>query len=208
MSSSDKAVAVSAPGEVPAGTVAPARLDELIAREEEAFAARQPRSAELIARARRTLAGGVTSSWQIAKPQTIWMSHGSGSKLYDADGCEFVDLHGGYGVMLVGHAHPAVVEAVSSRMARGSHFAQPTEDAIVVAEELSRRFGFPRWRFCNSGTEATMDAVHLMRSATERDLIVKIEGSYHGHHDSLMFSVAPEPEDMGPREHPATVAQA
>src|SRR5206468_8489867 len=133
-----------------------ARLEELIAREERRFLERQPRSAELLRRAGSSLAGGVTSSWQIARPQAVWLSHGAGSKVWNVDGNEYVDLHGGYGVMAVGHAHPAVVAAVSARVARGTHFAQPTEDALAVAEELVRRFGLPLWRFANSGTEATM----------------------------------------------------
>ena len=181
------------------------RLDELIEEQEKLFVDRQPRSAETIERAGRSLAGGVTSSWQIARPQTVWISHGTGSKVYDLDGNEYVDLHGGYGVMLVGHAHPAIVEAVSERVGLGTHFAQPTPDSIVVAEELARRFGLPLWRFCNSGTEATMDAVHLMRAATGRNLIIKVEGTYHGHHDSVQVSVYPEPEEIGPAGRPLSV---
>jgi len=102
----------------------------------------------------------------------------------------------------LGTAHPAMVEAVRSQVTRGTHFAQPTEGAIEVAEELGRRFGLPLWRFTNSGTEATMDAVHLMRSLTGRDLIIKVEGCYHGHHDSVQVSVAPEQDEMGPPSHP------
>lgn len=176
------------------------RLDELIEEQENAFVARQPRSAEAIGRARRSLAGGVTSSWQIARPQTVWLSHGSGSRVFDVDGNEYVDLHGGYGVMLVGHSHPAIVEAVGERIRLGSHFAQPTPDSVLVAEELASRFGMPLWRFCNSGTEATMDAVHIMRAATGRDLIIKVEGAYHGHHDSVQVSVYPEPDEIGPAD--------
>jgi glutamate-1-semialdehyde 2,1-aminomutase len=153
-------------------------------------------------RASEYLAGGVTSNWQISRPATIWLSHGSGSKVYDLDGNEFVDMHGGYGVMAVGHNHPAIVDAVSRRIKLGSHFAQPTEDVIVVAQELARRFGLPLWRFGNSGTEATMDAVHLMRAVTGRDLIIKVEGTYHGHHDSLQVSVYQEPPEIGPADHP------
>jgi len=102
----------------------------------------------------------------------------------------------------MGHAHPAVVEAVSRRVRRGTHFAQPTEDAIAVATMLSERWGLPLWRFCNSGTEATMDAVHLMRAITGRDVIIKVEGCYHGHHDSVMVSVANEADEIGPPDSP------
>jgi glutamate-1-semialdehyde 2,1-aminomutase len=182
-----------------------ARLDELIAEQERVFLARQPRSRALLERARHSLAGGVTSNWQIARPQAVWISHGHGSRIVDVDGGEYVDLHGGYGAMAVGHAHPAVVAAVRERVARGTHFAQPTEDAIVVAEDLARRFGLPLWRFANSGTEATMDAVHLMRAITGRPKIVKVEGCYHGHHDAVQVSVYPEPEEIGPADRPASV---
>ena len=139
-------------------------VDQLIANEEQVFLRRQPRSTELIAQAGEHLAGGATSNWQIAEPQAVWMSHGKGSKVYDVDGNEYVDMHGGYGASIAGHAHPAIVEAVSDRVRRGTHFAQPTEDAIWIAGELSRRFDLPLWRFANSGTEATMDAVHLARA--------------------------------------------
>src|SRR6266516_2569890 len=180
-----------------------ATLSGIIARQEEIFIRRQPESRRMAARAGRALAGGVTSSWQITRPQPVWLSHGSGSKVYDVDGNEYVDLHGGYGAALAGHGHPAIVEAVRGQVALGTHFAQPTHDAIGVAEGLSRRFGLPQWRVANSGTEATMDALHLMRSITGRDLIIKVEGCYHGHHDSVQVSVAPEPEEAGPEGKPA-----
>ena len=178
------------------------RLDGLIAREERRFKERQPRSRALAREAREVLAGGATSSWQIARPQTVWIQYGEGSRVYDADGGEYVDLHGGYGVGVLGHGHPKIVEALTRRAPRGTHFAQPTEDAIVVARELGRRFGLPLWRFSNSGTEATMDAVHLMRAITGRDLLVKIEGCYHGHHDSVMVSVSNGEDLIGPPDRP------
>jgi glutamate-1-semialdehyde 2,1-aminomutase len=114
-------------------------------------------------------------------------------------------MHGGYGVSLAGHGHPAIVAAVQHQVTRGTHFAQPTRDALDVARELSRRFGQPQWRFGNSGTESTMDAVHLMRAIKGRDLIIKVEGCYHGHHDSVQVSVYPDAERMGPADHPASV---
>jgi glutamate-1-semialdehyde 2,1-aminomutase len=183
----------------------PATLDELIAQQEKIFVERQGESRRMAARADRALAGGVTSSWQITRPQPVWLSHGKGSKIYDVDGTEYVDLHGGYGAALAGHGHPAIVEAVRGQAALGTHFAQPTPAAILVAEELTRRFGLPLWRFANSGTEATMDAIHLMRAITGRDLIIKVEGCYHGHHDSVQVSVAPEAEDVGPAHKPSQV---
>ena len=181
----------------------PADLAEIIAEQERIFADRQPRSREAATRAAGSLAGGVTSSWQITAPQPVWLSHGLGSKIYDVDGNEYVDLHGGYGVGLAGHAHPAIVEAVQRQVTRGTHFAQPTPDAVTVAGELAARFRQPLWRFANSGTEATMDAIHLMRAITGRDLIIKIEGCYHGHHDSVQVSVAPEADEAGPEGKPA-----
>ncbi len=180
------------------------KLKEIIAEQEEIFVRRQPKSHRLAEQAKQHLTGGVTSSWQITAPQPVWLSHGRGSKVWDVDGNEYVDLHGGYGAALAGHAHPAIANAISSQAKNGTHFAQPTPDAITVAQELARSFGLPSWRFANSGTEATMDAVHLMRSVTGRDLIIKIEGCYHGHHDSVQVSVAPEEEDAGPQEKPSS----
>jgi glutamate-1-semialdehyde 2,1-aminomutase len=183
-----------------------ASIQEIIARQEEIFAARQPESRRMASRAAGVLAGGVTSSWQITRPQPVWLSHGKGSKIYDVDGNEYVDLHGGYGAALAGHGHPAIVEAVRGQTALGTHFAQPTRNAVTVAEELSRRFGLPLWRFANSGTEATMDAIHLIRAITGRDQIIKVEGCYHGHHDSVQVSVCPQPEDeIGPAHRPLGV---
>jgi glutamate-1-semialdehyde 2,1-aminomutase len=180
------------------------KLKEIIAEQEEIFVRRQPTSQRLAEQAKQHLAGGVTSSWQITAPQPVWLSHGRGSKVTDVDGNEYVDLHGGYGAALAGHAHPAIAKAIAEQAQNGTHFAQPTPGAVAVAQELARRFGLPIWRFANSGTEATMDAVHLMRSVTGRDLIIKIEGCYHGHHDSVQVSVAPEEEDAGPREKPSS----
>src|SRR3984957_12861569 len=143
---------------VPAGPAARPSLAPTPAEQEEIFTRRQPESARLAGVATGALAGGVVSSWQISRPQPVWLSHGSGSKLYDVDGNEYVDLHGGYGVSLAGHGHPAIVQAVQQQVSRGTHFAQPTEAALTAASELSRRFGLPQWRVANSGTEATLDA--------------------------------------------------
>src|SRR5918994_3017367 len=101
------------------------RLDEIIVEGERRFKERQPRSGAMIGEARGVLAGGATSSWQIARPQMVWLSHGEGSKIYDVDGGEYVDLHGGYGVGAVGPGHPQFVGALTRGGSRGKHFAQP-----------------------------------------------------------------------------------
>jgi glutamate-1-semialdehyde 2,1-aminomutase len=184
------------------------RIAALIDREEAAFIAARPKSKELLELARKHSPGGVPSSHQDSPPIPIFIDRGKGSHVWDADGNEYLDFHNGFGVNVVGHANPRIVEAVSRRIALGSHFAQPVEDFIVVAEELSIRFGLPQWRFANSGTESTLDAVRLARAFTGREGIMKIEATYHGHHDSLMVSVKPSPDKMGPSEAPNSVPQS
>src|SRR3954447_23770262 len=182
-----------------------ARVLRLTERERAALLARTPASQAAFERAVAVMPRGVPSSFQAADPRPTYLSHGEGSKVWDVDGNEYVDFHNGFGVMCVGHANPAIVRAVSERAAQGSHFAAPTEGSIVVAQELRRRFGLPQWRFTNSGTESTMDAIHLARAATGRDLVLKIEGSYHGHHDAVMVSVRPPLDQLGERGVPGSV---
>ena len=186
----------------------PDRVKALIAREADTFRAGRRRSDELWREARRVEPRGVPSSHQDAPPQPIFAERGQGSRIWDVDGNEYVDFHNGFGVMVVGHAHPLIVKVVSERIARGSHFAQPGPDVAVVAGELARRFGQPQWRFTNSGTESTLDTVRLARAFTGRERLVKIEASYHGHHDSLMVSVKPDPKLMGSADAPASVPQS
>jgi glutamate-1-semialdehyde 2,1-aminomutase len=191
--------------DVAAARINPARLAELTAREEKEFLARRARSHALWQQATAAMPRGVPSSFQDTPPQPVFIDHGKGSRVWDVDGNEYVDFHNGFGVMAVGHAHPAVVAAVTGQMARGSHFAQPVAEDVAVAEELARRFGQPQWRFTNSGTESTLDAVRLARGFTGRDRLIKIEASYHGHHDSLLVSVEPPRDLMGPVEQPSSV---
>ena len=184
------------------------RVDALIAQEEAALAPKHAASLAYRATAERSVAGGVASSWQDSPPHAIFVDHGAGSRLWDIDGNEYVDFHLGYGAMVMGHAHPKIVEAIRTQAGLGTHFAQPTRLLHEVGENLVDRFGLPLWRFMNSGTETTLEAIRLMRANTGRDMIIKIEGTYHGHHDSIMFSVAPNRSEIGPREHPVTVPQA
>lgn len=113
---------------------------------------------------------------------------GSGSRVTDADGVEYVDLVGSWGPMLMGHAHPAVVEAVRRTAAEGLSFGAPSPGEVELAEEIVSRTSVERVRLVNSGTEATMSAVRLARGFTGRSKVIKFAGCYHGHVDALLAS--------------------
>src|SRR3954451_22813515 len=189
----------------PTSTIDRPKIAELTKRELERFGERTPRSSEYYERAKKVMPAGVPSSFQTNDPWPVYIERGQGADVWDVDGNEYVDFHNGFGVMCVSHANPKIAAAVKEQVDNGTHFAAPTEGSIVVAEELPRRSGLSQCRFTNSGTESTMDAVHLARGATGRDTILKIEGSYHGHHDSVMVSVYPPLEALGARDDPISV---
>jgi glutamate-1-semialdehyde 2,1-aminomutase len=162
-------------------------------------------SGRMFERASAVMPGGVPSQFQMNDPWPVYVKRGEGARVWDVDGNEYVDFHNGFGVMCVGHANPTIAAAVKAQMDEGTHFAAPTEGSIAVAEELRRRWGLPHWRFTNSGTESTLDAIHLARAASGHELIAKIEGSYHGHHDAVMVSVKPPAALMGDRARPASI---
>ena len=142
------------------------RISELIEREEKQLNERTQRSKEMYERAQVHLSGGVASSYQLRDPWPIYLERGSGPRVWDVDGNEMWDFHNGFGSMVQGHAHPAIGAAIAGALRRrGTHFAAPTEDAIVVGDELARRWGLPKWRYTNSGSESTMDAIRIARDA-------------------------------------------
>jgi glutamate-1-semialdehyde 2,1-aminomutase len=175
---------------LPATTVIdPGRVKELTEREAKRLEEATQGSRRMYERAHKVLPLGVPSSYHARDPWPIYVERGEGAVVWDADGRRLWDFHNGFGSMVMGHAHPAIVKTISERARLGTHFSAPTEDGIVVAEELARRFGLPKWRFTNSGSEATMDAIRIARGLKGRDTILKIFGSYHGHHDGVMVSV-------------------
>lgn len=181
------------------------RISELIEREEKALNERTLRSKEMYERAQVHLSGGVASSYQLRDPWPIYLERGTGPRVWDVDGNEMWDFHNGFGSMVQGHAHPAIGAAIQARYSSGTHFAAPTEDAVVVGDELARRWGLPKWRFTNSGSESTMDAIRIARGTTGRETIVKIFGSYHGHHDGVMVSIGVEYDQIGDHENLASL---
>src|SRR4051812_27686432 len=162
------------------------RIKELTEREDAALNERTGGSGELYKRAAKVLSGGVASSYQLREPWPIYLDRGVGPKVWDVDGNEMWDFHNGFGSMVQGHAHPAIGAAINRRYQEGTHFAAPTEDSIKVGEMLAERFRLARWRYTNSGSESTMDAIRIARAVTGRDTVMKIFGSYHGHHDTVM----------------------
>jgi glutamate-1-semialdehyde 2,1-aminomutase len=151
-----------------------------------------PRSAELFERAQRAIPGGVNSpvrAFRAVGGTPRFMVSGQGPYLTDADGNTYVDLVASWGPMILGHAHPAVVEAVRQAAGKGLSFGTPTEGEIELAEEIIGRVApVEEVRLVNSGTEATMSAIRLARGATGRKKIIKFAGCYHGHVDALLAS--------------------
>ena len=180
-------------------------VEALLKEELALFEQRTPKSKALYERAAKSMPFGVASSFQAGDPYPIYLAEGQGSRVTDVDGNSYVDLHNGFGAMAAGHSHPKVRAAIERAAATGTHFAATTEAAVALAEEIKRRFGVDKVRFTNSGTEATMDAVRLGRAAAGKDILVKIEGSYHGHHDTVMYSIAPSLDSGGPDARPWSV---
>lgn len=151
-----------------------------------------PKSAELFERAQRVIPGGVNSpvrAFRAVGGTPRFMVSGHGPYLIDADGRNYVDLVASWGPMILGHAHPAVVEAVQRAASSGLSFGTPTEGEIELAEEIIARVEpVQEVRLVNSGTEATMSAIRLARGATGRSKVIKFAGCYHGHVDALLAS--------------------
>lgn len=147
-------------------------------------------SMRLWAEANQTLVGGVNSPVRAFKGvggDPFFVQSGAGARIKDVDGNEIIDYVLSWGPLVLGHAHPKVVDAVRQALEKGSSFGIPTEAEIRLAEKIARLVpSIEKVRLVNSGTEATMSAIRLARGATGRDLVVKIEGCYHGHVDSLL----------------------
>jgi len=150
-----------------------------------------PKSSSLFARAQAVVPGGVNSpvrAFRAVGGTPRFMTSGRGPYLTDADGNEYVDLVCSWGPMILGHAHPGVVDALQQAAARGTSFGTPTPGEVELAELLVERVGSPleQVRLVNSGTEATMSAIRLARGYTRRSKVVKFAGCYHGHVDALL----------------------
>jgi glutamate-1-semialdehyde 2,1-aminomutase len=177
-----------------------------------AYTYEAPVSAELFARGQAITPGGVNSpvrAFRAVGGTPRFMVEGSGPWLTDADGRRYVDLVSSWGPLLLGHAHPAVVDAVTAAARRGLSFGAPTEGELDLAEEIRDRMApVERVRLVNSGTEAVLSAVRLARGATGRPLIVKFAGNYHGHVDALLASAGSGVMTLGLPDTPGVTTGA
>lgn len=175
---------------------------------DESYERSTPVSARLYQEARRYIAGGVTRTTVHFAPHPLYASRGDGPRIWDADGTERLDFIGNYTALILGHRHPAVVEAIEDQLARGTAFAAANEQEIALARELCERLpGLDLLHFANSGTEATMYAMRLARAFTGRPAIARFEGCYHGTHDAAEVSVGPNLDVAGPDDAPIPVAE-
>jgi glutamate-1-semialdehyde 2,1-aminomutase len=167
------------------------------------------RSAELFLRAREFLAGGVSRNTLLREPHPFYAERGSGCRIVDVDGVERLDFANNMAALIHGHAHPAIVAAVTEQVQRGTAFTMATEAEVEFARHLcGRSAGFDKVRFVNSGTEAVMTALKAARALTGRSVVAKIEGTYHGAYDYAEVSQAPGPQTWGDPSRPASVPLA
>jgi glutamate-1-semialdehyde 2,1-aminomutase len=194
---------------VTAAGVDPARVRQLKAREDRAFGETHPKSIALLERGRASMPNGVPMQWFFSSYShpAMFVAEGKGSRFRDVDGNEYADFNIADMSMFCGYAPEPVVRAVSERVAAGSQFLLPSEDAVWVAEELGRRWGLPKWQFTLSASQANVEVIRVARVATGRPKVLLFEGKYHGHFDQALVELEGGrvvPEELG---LPADVTQ-
>jgi glutamate-1-semialdehyde 2,1-aminomutase len=173
------------------------------------YKAKTSRSRQMYEEAVRVMPGGNSRSTTFFDPYPFFITRGAGARIWDADGAERLDFNGNYTSLILGHAHPSVVEAVTEQATRGMSFPGPSEHEVKLAGLLTQRIpSMEVVRFTNSGTEATMNAVRAARAFTGRAKLAKFEGAYHGTHDAVQVSVSPDPATSGSRKRPKAVASS
>lgn len=177
-------------------------------RVEAEYLRRTPRSSWFHSQATESLPGGDTRTIAFHRPYPLAIVRGAGATITDADGNEYLDFLNNYTSLIHGHAHPAIVEAATEQLRRGTAFAAFSTSQSELAEILCERVdSLAAVRFCNSGTEATMNAVRAARAFTGRQLLVKMEGGYHGSYDAVEVSVHPDSAVAGPPHDPVPVTE-
>jgi glutamate-1-semialdehyde 2,1-aminomutase len=181
-------------------------MHEGLEREIQTYEKRTPNSRGMHQRAIKRLPLGVASNYRTYEPYPIFVRDGNAGHIHDVDGNEYIDFNLCFGALMAGHRHPAVIKAVEAKLKTGTMFGMPHDAEWELAEEICARYPVDMVRFSNSGTEATMHAVRLARAATGRDRIIKMEGGYHGLHDSVLVSLKPKAQEAGDPNCPTPVA--
>jgi glutamate-1-semialdehyde 2,1-aminomutase len=188
--------------------VSPERVAQVLADEWKLFTKNTAGSAAESKRAFASLPLGVTSSFQHWDPYPISIASAEGAWMTDVDGRKLLDLSMGFGAMLAGHLNPIVVEEIQTSLRQGMLFVTPSPTSTDAAERICKRFGIDQVRFTNSGTESTMYAVRVARSATEKMGILKVEGGYHGSYDPFVVSSKPPLDKIGNPDKPKAYIDA
>ncbi len=187
----------------PVFTVERALVRELKNREDARFRDAHPRSVELLERGRRVMPNGVPMAWLVGSYHhpPLWVVEGRGARFTDVDGHTYSDFNIADMSMFCGYAPEPLVRAVSERIARGNQFLLPTEDAIVVSEELGRRYSLPKWQYTLSASQANTEAIRVARVVTGREKVLMFDGHYHGHFDQTLVELKADgklvPEEKG-----------
>jgi glutamate-1-semialdehyde 2,1-aminomutase len=185
--------------------VDPKRVEAILKQEWELFAKNTGKSAEESRRSFKALPLGVTSSFQHWDPYPISIVSANGAYMTDVDGRQLLDLSMGFGAMFAGHLNPTVIEEIQTSLKTGMLFVTPSPTSTDAAEMICKRFKIDQVRFTNSGTESTMYAVRVARSATDKMGILKVEGGYHGSYDPFVVSAKPPLDKAGDPEEPTPV---
>ena len=177
--------------------ISPEKVAAVLAAEWDLFTKNTKASEVESKRAFASLPLGVTSSFQHWDPYPISIASAKGAYMTDVDGRQLLDLSMGFGAMLAGHLNPIVVEEIETSLRQGMLFVTPSPTSTDAAERICKRFGIDQVRFTNSGTESTMYAVRVARTATEKMGILKVEGGYHGSYDPFVVSSKPPLDKIG-----------
>src|SRR3989449_8110563 len=171
----------------------------------QAFRRRTKKSAQAWEAAKKRIPFGVNSNYRLVDPYPLYVRKAKGSRIWDADGTEYIDFCMAFGALVAGHSHPVLAKAMRERVSNGTIFGFESVDAGPLADHVCRRFPFDRLQFSLEGLDATLFAVRLARAVTGRRRILKFEGCYHGSHDALMVSIKPRKEVSGDPKHPNVV---
>ena len=177
----------------------------LLEKELSIYESRTPGSRAALKRAEPRMPLGVASNFRSYDPWPLFVKDAKGSHIHDPDGNEYIDFNLCFGALMAGHCHPAVVAAVQERLSLGTMYGMPHSLEYDLAEEIAQRFPVDQVRFGSSGTEVTMHAIRIARGFTGRDKIIKMEGGYHGVHDSVLVSMKPKLELLGDPARPNQV---